>query len=121
MLTDQEAQEIHTISIELCAAHDDLGISEGARESGLSDQDLRNKIRELENKMDVELNRHTAKAFLCLWEKDSTNTAIHKEGWFHEDLGYETKDILAIRNLNQGEILDLSDGISQEHFIVRIN
>ena len=116
MLTDQEAQEIHTINIELCAAHDEL-----ARTHGTHNQAVRFNIRELENKMDVELARHTEKAFLCMWDRDNEATAIHTVEWFHEDLGYETKDLLDIRDMKGGEILDLSDGISQEHFIIRIN
>jgi hypothetical protein len=111
MLTDQEAQEIHTIARDISLVRDDTQ----------NRAEYYGRVTQLLDKLDGVLQSHMEKTFLCLWDRDNEQTAFKGEGWFHSDLGYTENDIEEVRNLREGEMLDLSDGISQEHFVIRIN
>lgn len=61
--------------------------------------------------------------FLCYWDSydDDATVAYHPVDFFSEDIGYQPDDIAAIRDMRRGESIDLSDGIGQRHYVLRVN
>lgn len=58
------------------------------------------------------------KKFVCYWDKNIIE--INGIDFFITDNGYRPNDIELIDDLMCGESIDLSDGISQTHYIMRI-
>jgi hypothetical protein len=61
--------------------------------------------------------------FLCYWDSydDDAIVEYRPVEFFSEDIGYQPDDIATIRDMRRGESLDLSDGIGQRHYVLRIN
>ena len=61
--------------------------------------------------------------FLCYWDSydDDSIVEYRPVEFFSEDIGYQADDIATIRDMRRGESLDLSDGIGQRHYVLRIN
>ena len=60
--------------------------------------------------------------FLCYWDSydDDATVEYHPVEFFSEDIGYQPDDIAVIRDMRRGESIDLSDGIGQRHYVMRI-
>lgn len=60
--------------------------------------------------------------FLCYWDNydDQPIIEFHPLGYFSEDVGYRPEDIAILDDMRRGESLDLSDGIGQRHYVLRI-
>lgn len=61
--------------------------------------------------------------FLCYWDSydDEATVEYRPVEFFSEDVGYKPDDIAVIRNMLRGESIDLSDGIGQRHYVLRVN
>jgi hypothetical protein len=58
--------------------------------------------------------------YVCFWSTTPTTVEIHPIEFFSAEDGYRPDDIAEIDNLMLGESIDLSDGITQNHFIMRV-
>lgn len=60
--------------------------------------------------------------FLCYWDNYDNNPIVeyHALDYFSEDIGYRPDAISIINDMMRGESLDLSDGIGQRHYVMRI-
>ena len=60
--------------------------------------------------------------FLCYWDNYDNNPIVeyHSFDYFSEDIGYRAESIAIIDDMMRGESLDLSDGIGQRHYVMRI-
>ena len=65
----------------------------------------------------------TAAKFLCYWNHHDDENIIeyHTLDYFSPDIGYRPHDIAIINDMMRGESLDLSDGIGQRHYVLRVN
>ena len=65
----------------------------------------------------------TEAKFLCYWDHydDKRIVEYHPLEYFSPDIGYRPDDIAIIADMMRGESLDLSDGIGQRHYVLRVN
>ena len=61
--------------------------------------------------------------FLCYWDHYDNEPIVeyHALEYFSEDVGYRPDDIAIINDMMRGESLDLSDGIGQRHYVLRVS
>jgi len=58
--------------------------------------------------------------FVCYWDANDGITETQPREFFCEFNGYRPDDIAGIDDLMVGESLNLSDGISQRHYVMRV-
>lgn len=58
--------------------------------------------------------------FVCFWNTAPETVEMQPRSFFNADNGYRPDDIEQIGDLMLGESLDLSDGISQTHYVMRV-
>lgn len=59
------------------------------------------------------------KKFVCYWNRDIVE--IIGIDFFSVDRGYFPESIDLIHDLRIGDVADLSDGIAQTHYVLRVN
>lgn len=59
--------------------------------------------------------------FICYWDSEPEVMELQGFDFFIRDNGYRPNDIELIDDLIRGESIDLSDGIAQTHYILRVN
>jgi hypothetical protein len=61
--------------------------------------------------------------FLCYWDSydDQPTVEYHSVEFFSQDVGYRPDDIAIINDMMRGESIDLSDGIGQRHYVLRVS
>ena len=58
--------------------------------------------------------------FVCYWDTNEDTAETQPLEFFCEDNGYRPEDIKLVDDLIIGESIDLSDGISQRHYVMRV-
>jgi len=58
--------------------------------------------------------------FVCYWDAKDGITETQPREFFCEFNGYRPDDIAQVDDLMVGESLNLSDGISQRHYVMRV-
>lgn len=63
----------------------------------------------------------TDRKYVCYWNSDPEVIELHDFDFFSPDVGYRPDNIDLIDDMLLGESVDLSDGIGQIHFVMRVN
>jgi len=58
--------------------------------------------------------------FVCFWNTAPETVETHQFSFFSPDNGYRPDHLEHIDDLMLGESVDLSDGISQTHYVMRV-